>query len=146
MPKKTMHGMATPPIFRNAHALRNKTTKAENILWEYLREKRLENIKFRRQHPIDNYVVDFYANKLKLAIELDGPYHDEKSMKFSDHDRENNLKQNGITVLRFTNDEVFASIAVVLKAIRSAIKRLEKRDMPTPDDGVLPFTDSRPVP
>jgi very-short-patch-repair endonuclease len=127
MARKTMHGIAKPSIFRNAHALRIKSTEAEKILWEYLRNKRLEGIKFRRQHPKDNYVLDFFANKLKLLIEIDGPYHQDQSMQFQDMDRDHNLALSNIVILRFTNDQVFDSIDLVVETIRSTIKQLQER-------------------
>ena len=119
--RKTMHRYALPSTFRNARMLRTKETEAEKILWENLRDKRLDGIKFRRQHPMDKYVVDFFTQKYKFAIELDGGYHEEKSQKIQDADREENIASQNILLIRFSNEEVLYSLETVLNTIRTYI-------------------------
>lgn len=72
--KDDMFYKAHPLIFKKAEELRNHPTEAENIVWNYLREGRLD-VKFRRQHPASVHVLDFYAHQIKLAIEIDGSIH-----------------------------------------------------------------------
>jgi len=124
--KKTMHHGAQPSTFRNAAHLREHPTKAEEILWKRLRNNQIEGVHFRRQHPFDVYVPDFYANSVKLVIELDGNIHEEKSVKFTDEDREKNLKLYGLYILRYPNDEVFNGVDDVVEDIRQVVIELKK--------------------
>ncbi|MCB9285703.1 MAG: endonuclease domain-containing protein [Lewinellaceae bacterium] len=118
-----MHHGATPEIFSNAEALRNQMTEAEQVLWEALREKQLEGLKFRRQHPVNEYVLDFYCHQARLAIELDGKYHEENGQRFYDADRTNNLEELGMRVIRFQNEAVLENLDEVLEEIREEVKR-----------------------
>ena len=70
-----LHKNSKASTFENARSLRKTQTKAEQILWEALRNDMVCNLKFRRQHPFDNYILDFYNHKMKLAIEVDGEVH-----------------------------------------------------------------------
>ena len=124
--KKTMHQGARPSTFRNADYLRRNPTKAEEILWNRLRNNQIEKTHFRRQHPFDRYVPDFYANSVKLVIELDGSIHEEKSVKFTDADRELNLKLHGLFILRYANEEVYNHEDDVIEEIRQAVIELKK--------------------
>ena len=72
------------------------------------------------------YVPDFYANSVKLVIELDGNIHEEKSVKFTDEDREKNLKLYGLYILRYPNDEVFNGVDDVVEDIRQVVIELKK--------------------
>jgi very-short-patch-repair endonuclease len=100
-----------------ARELRLKTTKAEQALWSLLRNRQLKGKKFRRQHAIANYVVDFYCNEYKLAIELDGRFHAEQGAKEYDKSRTALLNEIGITVLRFWNEDVISDSKNVLAKI-----------------------------
>ena len=121
-----MHHGAKPSTFRNAAYLRRHPTKAEEMLWEKLRKNQIDGVHFRRQHPFDVYVPDFYANAVDLVIEVDGSIHDEKSVQFSDADRENNLKIFGLFLIRYTNEEVQNSIDDVVEDIRLTVIELKK--------------------
>ncbi len=99
-------------------------TPAEEILWKHIHINEWK-IKFRRQHPIANYVVDFYAHAAKLVIELDGGIHDVDEVKKYDEARENHLKELGLTVLRFKNEELFKDKKTVLTKIAEKIKNLQ---------------------
>lgn len=101
---------AKPVNFINAKIHRKNMTKAEMILWNELKTKKLNGYKFRRQHPIQKYIVDFYCHELKLIIEVDGGYHNEKEQIEYDKIRDNILKLKGVEILRFTNEEVFKDI------------------------------------
>jgi guanylate kinase len=121
-----MHHGAKPSTFRNAAHLRRHPTKAEEILWKRLCNNQIEGIHFRRQHPFDNYVPDFYANPVKLVIELDGDIHEEKSVKFSDEDRERNLKLYGLFILRYSNRDAYHNEDDVVDDIRQVVIELKK--------------------
>ena len=99
-----------------ARYLRKEETKAEKILWKKLRSNNL-GIKFRRQHPVDMYILDFYAPKTKLAIELDGSIH--KENKEYDKERTRYLESKKIKVVRFWNSEVENNLENVLNKIRN---------------------------
>ncbi len=95
---------------------RKRSTDAERLLWNHLRAKQIEGFKFRRQQPIDNYVVDFVCFERRLIIELDGGQH--AAEKDKDIERDNYLTKNGFKVLRFWNNEIFTNIEGVLEVIR----------------------------
>ena len=99
----------------NAKNLRSKQTDCENILWQRIRAKRLNGIKFRRQVPIGRYVVDFIALSKKLVIELDGSQHFD-NIKY-DNKRTEDLEKLGYKVLRFWDNEVINNIDAVLLKI-----------------------------
>lgn len=70
-----LHKGATGKLYEYGRELRRTSTKAEKILWEHLRDKRMNGLKFRRQPPLDKYIADFYCHEKKLVIELDGSVH-----------------------------------------------------------------------
>ena len=107
---------AHPLIFRKAEELRNKMTRSEELLWNYLNHNEW-NLKFRRQHPVSLYVADFYCHKLKLIIEIDGNIHELEDVKRNDTIRENNLKSFGLSVIRFKNEDVINHLGTVIKKI-----------------------------
>ena len=88
-------------------ALRQRTTEAEKVLWEYLRAHRFGGLHFRRQHAIaQKYIADFYCAKLKLVIELDGEIHQKPDTREYDAHRTKDLESLGIQVIRFTNEDI----------------------------------------
>ena len=102
--------------------LRNNPTKAESQLWKALQKNRLEGRKFRRQHSIGNYIVDFYCPKEKLIVELDGQYHANPIIKEYDLHRTKYLENLEITVLRFENYLIFEQLEMVLDEIKEEFK------------------------
>ena len=92
---------------QHARRLRKGATDAEKRLWSRLRNRQIGNLKFRRQHPFGNRVVDFFCEEAKLAIELDGSGHLTGRGQTSDLDREIELYEKGIRVLRFYNHDIF---------------------------------------
>ena len=104
----------------HAKTMRNKPTEAEAALWEMLRSKKL-GTKFRRQHVIGDFIVDFICLSKQLVIEVDGAYHNEPQQKEADDMREQILKDLGYEVLRFTNEEVLGNTEEVLNRIKQAI-------------------------
>ena len=104
-----------------AKRLRKNSTLAEGILWRNLRAKRFQGIKFRRQQPIENFIVDFVNFEKRVIIELDGSQHAEDTLK--DLERDTVLGGNGYTVLRFWNNEIFENLEGVLEVIREACSK-----------------------
>ena len=104
-----------------ARALRIEQTAAEERLWDALRNRQLNGLKVRRQHPVGPYVLDFCIPSLRLAIELDGPVHDDQ--RDADAAREAWLRQSGYDLLRFPNEAVFGDLPSVLEAIHAAASR-----------------------
>ena len=98
--------------------LRRRLTAAEATLWNLLKNKQLDGRKFRRQHSVDKYVLDFYCPSENLAIELDGDHHFSDEGQKYDEKRSAYLNSLKIRVLRFENEEVFQSADAVLKEIR----------------------------
>lgn len=121
--KENMYYGASNLIFQKAEELRNRMTPAEEILWNNIHINEWK-LKFRRQHPIWNYIADFYCHKIKLVIELDGSIHNLEEVKENDQIREKHLKDFGLTVLRFKNDEVFKNINQVLNRIADTVNQL----------------------
>ena len=109
-------------IFFNAKKLRENPTQAEELMWLSLRNNQLEGYKFRRQHPLLNYVADFYCHQLKLVIEIDGEYHQTVEQKKLDKERTVNIEFQGLKLIRFTNEEVISNISAVLNKIKEFIK------------------------
>jgi len=106
--------------FRKAELLRLNMTPAETLLWEKLKDNQL-GVKFRRQHPIHLFIVDFYCHEQKLIIEIDGEYHNSIEQIQKDIEREGLLIFQDLTVLRFTNAEVLEKTGMVLKKIKDRI-------------------------
>jgi very-short-patch-repair endonuclease len=102
-------------IFQRSRELRQKMTLPEKILWQFLRGSNFAGLRFRRQHPIGGYIVDFCCPQKKLVIELDGEYHGTNSKK--DKNRDDFLQQRGFCVLHFTNAHVFDRIDWLLKTV-----------------------------
>ncbi len=96
--------------------MRRQPTIAEAKLWQRLRNNQVVGRKFRRQHTLGQFVVDFYCAEARLIIEVDGPIHDDRGEE--DSVRQQFLEAHGFKVLRFSNDEVNASIGKVLDKIR----------------------------
>jgi very-short-patch-repair endonuclease len=102
--------------------LRSNLTPAEATLWKYLKGGMLKGRKFRRQHSIENYIVDFYCPEEKLVIELDGEVHNDPIQSFYDFERSERLISLGNNILRFENKVVFADIDAVLYTIVNNFK------------------------
>jgi very-short-patch-repair endonuclease len=107
--------------------LRNKSTSAEIAFWNLVKNKKLEGRKFRRQHSINDYIVDFYCPSAKLIIELDGNPHGEYVKISDDLKRDEYLKKLGYTVLRFENRFVFQDPEYVINEV---IKKLKNHPGP----------------
>ena len=113
--------------FSKAQFLRRNETKAEKLLWGKLRNNQLEGLKFRRQHPVNIYIADFYCHKFKLIIELDGDYHNQEEQKQKDEVRTEVLRLNDLKIIRFKNEEVEQDINQVLITIKNKIEQLKEK-------------------
>lgn len=117
MVKKTFNRIrgTTPDIEQAAKRLRRQQTPAESHLWEALRNKKLNGLRFRRQHPVGNFIADFYCPAYKLVIELDGEIH----VNQTDYDaaRTEEMEAYGYQVIRFTNQQIFDDLDSVLNGI-----------------------------
>ena len=101
--------------------LRSNLTPAEATLWKYISRKQLDGFKFRRQHSVGIYILDFYCAPAKLAIELDGAHHFTSEGAEYDHARDEYLIGLGVKVLRFENKEVFENLEGALEVIKQAL-------------------------
>ena len=97
--------------------LRTTATPAEITLWQYLKRSQVRGLKFRRQHSIGAYILDFYCPEIKLDIELDGDVHEAPLSYEHDMTRTNYLNQQGISVLRYHNDVVFKNVQGIIESI-----------------------------
>jgi len=113
-----------------ARDLRARETPVEDILWEELRGRRLDGMKFRRQHPIGAFVVDFCCAECRLVIELDGEIHAKQRQQ--DTEREAVLALAGYRVIRFPNQSVRNALPMVLEAIRLAAREASIWHAPVP--------------
>lgn len=99
--------------------LRSNLTISEARLWKALKGSQLDGRKFRRQHSIGNYIVDFYCPSEKLVIEVDGGYHNDESVQESDRIRDLFMSKHGIKVLRVPSEAVRYQLEMVLEAIKA---------------------------
>jgi crossover junction endodeoxyribonuclease RuvC len=111
---------AKPQSVDQARALRLNSTEVEKRLWQRLRDRQL-GVKFRRQHPLNGYILDFACEERKLAIELDGGQHTHESNNIQDEKRTRTLATSGWRILRFWNNDVIENIEGVLETIQHAL-------------------------
>ena len=104
-----------------ARELRRRATQAEIILWHELRGRRLQGFKFRRQHRVGPYILDFYCSQVRLAIELDGAGHAEPDQKAYDQERTRELESRGICLVRFWNRDVVNRRQEVLAEVAKSL-------------------------
>ena len=122
MNERTRHQRGTEPKYSLSfrRGLRGSSTKAEQLVWAMVRNRRLCGTKFRRQHAIGPYIVDFVCIESYLVIELDGEYHD--FIVEADLERQEYLQQQGFEVLRFWNEDVMKDAEAIARAIQNALK------------------------
>lgn len=119
-----MYFGAKPDLFRLAEEMRNNPTEAEKILWKHIRKFRSQGYVFRRQHPIDIFIADFYCHKFKLVVEVDGEVHNNDHSREHDYGRTGELERFGIKVIRFKNEQVIKDQELVIKQILTVIAEL----------------------
>ena len=127
-----LHLGANEETIHYAQILRKSMTEAEKILWNELKSRKLNGLKFRRQHPIHWYVADFYCHEKRLIIEIDGRIHEHEDLKEHDENRTAELERLGITVIRFKNDQVLNSLKEVLNEIITFIDNIGSEQSPSP--------------
>ena len=120
-----LHKEAIGKLYQFGRELRQESTEAEKLLWKELRNKKLNGLKFGRQHPIDKFIVDFYCHERKLVIELDGNIHDKIVNKEYDDARTALLAGLNIFVLRFRNEQVIDNLKEVIQKISDAADMLK---------------------
>ena len=119
LPKKT-RGKTTAEIVQAAREQRRQPTPAERRLWDALRGRRLAGLKFRRQHPYGQFILDVFCVEHQLEVEVDGGVHTDPAQMARDVERTKFLEERGIRVLRFGNDEVENHLEDVLRRIVDA--------------------------
>jgi very-short-patch-repair endonuclease len=121
---------AVPLKFHRARQLRSNQTDTERILWNQLRARRLNGLRFRRQFPIGNFITDFCCKEYQLVIELDGEQHAEQRIVKKDDRRTQLIENRGYKVLRFWNNEVLTNMDGVLESILDTVA--QRRPLPHP--------------
>lgn len=116
-----------------ARQLRGNLTECERLLWKRLRNRQLSGFKFRRQHPLPPYVLDFYCAELGLAVELDGGQHYDEAGLTKDRRRTDYLRQQGLEVLRFSNLDVLQNLDGVLAELLRWAETNAPHPNPLPD-------------
>jgi very-short-patch-repair endonuclease len=123
-PDDTPPPFTSPDLWRRlkplARQMRYDPTPAENRLWHYLRNRQIAGVKFRRQHAIDRFIVDFICLEKRLVIEVDGATH--RYTTEEDGIRQEFLESMGLRVLRFSNSDVFRELDGVLEMIQEAVQ------------------------
>lgn len=118
--------LVTPSVRKRSKQLRRAQTPAEKTLWRALKNRQLGGYKFRRQHPIGSYILDFYCAQVKLVIELDGCTH--KNQQEYDNDRTQWLNDHNYEVLRFPNHQIHSNLDQVTTKILQMCQSQEKND------------------
>ena len=106
--------------------MRQSPTRSEDRLWQWLRDRRCSGYKFRRQHPLGGYILDFYCAELKLAIEVDGKHHEAAWVNEYDGARSLELGEHGIDVVRIPNELLIRDYLTVIDIVQFAIKQRAK--------------------
>ncbi|WP_319589885.1 endonuclease domain-containing protein [uncultured Draconibacterium sp.] len=113
--EKQMYFGATAVTLKKARQLRSRMTPSEVIIWEKLKNKQICGVRFRRQHPIEIFIVDFYCHAAKLVVEIDGKIH--LATKDYDNERTKEINKYNILILRYTNDEISNNLNKIIKEI-----------------------------
>jgi len=118
---------------RRAKQLRQTMTRAETLLWRYVKANRIDGLGFRRQIPIRNYIADFACLSARLIVELDGESHDFEERQKADQNRDAFFESEGFQVLHFTNDQVMSNLEGVVEVIRQTAKARMDGATPLPN-------------
>ena len=119
--------MRNPITQNHAKNLRQNLTKSEAIIWNYLKGKKVEGVKFRRQFPIGNYIADFAAIEIKLIIEIDGATHSSDDRVEYDTARTEFLTSQGWRVIRVWNNDIYSNLNGVLQSISQIVYELKQK-------------------
>jgi very-short-patch-repair endonuclease len=126
------------PHRNRARAFRKVKTDAEAFFWSLVRDRRFLGLKFRRQHVVNRYILDFYCHEIRLGIELDGVGHLGKRQTAHDEERMQTLRGEGIRILRFWNNDVLTRTDSVLESLYNEIKALTPAPLPEGEGGRRP--------
>lgn len=126
------HAVVSERQRTRAKQLRHAMTRAETLLWRYLKASRIDGLGFRRQAPIRSYIADFACFSAKLIIELDRESHDFEERQSADKNRDAFFAFEGFEVLRFTNEQVMSNLEGVVEAIRQAASSRASGSPPSP--------------
>jgi very-short-patch-repair endonuclease len=116
------HATVSPKQRSRAKELRRTMTRAETLLWRYIKAERIDGLSFRRQVPMRSYIADFVCHEARLIVELDGESHDFESRQRHDERRDAWFVSQGYLVLRFTNDDVLSELEGVVTVIRDTAR------------------------
>jgi very-short-patch-repair endonuclease len=119
-----MYYGTTPDIFKKAKGLRRRETEAEKRLWAKLCRNQMFGLQFRRQHPINRFIADFYCVRIKFVIEVDGSIHELPENKDYEIERSEIFNDFGISVIRFSNDQIIEDIDGAIKEIEKNVRQL----------------------
>ena len=117
----------SPELRRITQQHREQLTAAEERLWNALRGKSLDGLRFRCQHAWETFIFDFYCASAQLIVEVDGGYHDQPDQREKDRFRDAHLTACGFVIVRVTNDEVFHELSIALERIRQAARNSPRR-------------------
>jgi len=118
---------ASPEIFQRATDLRENMIAAEKVLWNRINNGQIKGFRFKAQHPIDRFIVDFYCHKARLIIEIDGEVHEQEEQHERDEARTAELEAFGLKVLRFSNQDVFENLEDVITTISQVLLTREAK-------------------
>ena len=121
---RSMFYESSPIIFANAKRLRNEPTASEIIFWGLLKQH-FADFRFKRQHPVSQYIADFYCHKLRLVVEIDGGIHLSKDAIKTDKLRDEFMNSLNLKIIRFTNDEVCKNGEEVIKKLKELIEKIK---------------------
>jgi very-short-patch-repair endonuclease len=116
------HSAVSPLLRSRAKSLRQTMTRAETLLWRYIKAHRIDGLSFRRQAPMGAYIVDFVCHDRRIVVELDGETHDFEERLKRDQRRDAWLATRGYVILRFTNHDVLSNLEGVVTVISEAAK------------------------
>ena len=119
-----MYYGASAKLFDYARQMRHAPTETELLAWGLLTKEMFKDYHFRRQHPIATYIADFYLHSVKLVIEIDGGYHQQKFQKEYDDFRDKDMQALDITVIRLTNQEIHFNQDAVVSRVLKIINKL----------------------
>ncbi len=126
--RRQTHRLASRKMIESARELRRNPTRAEALLWSRVRRKALGGFRFRRQHPVGPYIVDFFCNEANLVVELDGEIHFDPPIRHRDLSRARDLEAHGLKVLRLGNRQVIEDTAGALEIIRRTLIEIVDQD------------------
>ena len=136
--KITFKPPLTPEMLQRVRELRQNATDAEQLLWRLLRNRQFMDCKFRRQHPMAGYILDFYCHEARLVIGVDGGGHTSPQQSIYDRQRTERLESDGLRVIRFWNHETLKETEAVMQAIADALNSPHPDPLPKGDGVWLP--------